>query len=519
VLDQEMEYSREGVIAAEPLDRPLVMGGLTCQYHYGFPYRPLVKNLDKLDPDILYFSGDQIYEGNGGYGIVRFPADTATLSYLGKWYMFGWAFGDLMRDRPTITIPDDHDVFQGNLWGNGGNNIDFDTFRQFSGTSGGYVEPFEMVQAVHTTQCSHLPDCYDNTLMKQGISPYHTELVYGRISFAIVGDRMYKSGPKQVASWEGRKDHIQDPEFDLAKIDPPGLKMLGDQQINFLKNWALDWKGSDMKCLLSQTIFSNIATHHGGNKMILYADLDSGGWPITPRNKVVEILRSCFAFQIAGDQHLPSMTQYGIDEYRDGNWAFCTPAIAVGYQRRFYPASIGLSISDPPDHNLPNTGKYLDPFGHPSYVYAVGNPEDDTRAANRYERAQKCSSGFGIIRFDQQKRTITAEAYHFLADLNDEENPANQFPGWPVTINQLDNYGRKKYGELEAIELNSEEEIIQLFSPKTGDLIYSLRPRENTFTPWVFNKDQYTVKIVNTENGLIKEKTLPLHPLKKIGKE
>ncbi len=42
------------------------------------------------------------------------------LNYLGKWYMFGWAFGDLMRDIPAICTPDDHDVFQGNLWGGQG---------------------------------------------------------------------------------------------------------------------------------------------------------------------------------------------------------------------------------------------------------------------------------------------------------------------------------------------------------------------------------------------------------------
>ena len=62
-----------------------------------------MKNLKKLDPDLLYFSGDQIYEPNGGYRIIRQPADLSILNYLGKYYMFGWAFGDLMRTgRPFV---------------------------------------------------------------------------------------------------------------------------------------------------------------------------------------------------------------------------------------------------------------------------------------------------------------------------------------------------------------------------------------------------------------------------------
>jgi len=151
----EMSDYYEGTIRKDPVDRPLKFGGLTCQYHYGFPYTPLVQNLTKLNPDILYFSGDQIYEGNGGYPIKREPADVSILSYLGKYYMFGWAFGDLMRNVPTICTPDDHDVFHGNLWGEGGiakpGGIASDDTR-------GFVQSVEMVNVVNQTQCGQLPD-------------------------------------------------------------------------------------------------------------------------------------------------------------------------------------------------------------------------------------------------------------------------------------------------------------------------------------------------------------------------
>lgn len=68
---------------------------------------------------------------------------------------FGWAFGDLMRDRPTVCTPDDHDVYQVNLWGEGGKKIPFADWQRYSVTDGGYVQPAEMVNVVHKTQCSH----------------------------------------------------------------------------------------------------------------------------------------------------------------------------------------------------------------------------------------------------------------------------------------------------------------------------------------------------------------------------
>src|SRR5690606_29601370 len=86
----ETESFYEGTIRREPLGRPLKLGALTCQYTSGYPYTPLINNLKTLEPDMLYFSGDQVYEPNGGYPIKREPEDVSILSYLGKYYMFGW---------------------------------------------------------------------------------------------------------------------------------------------------------------------------------------------------------------------------------------------------------------------------------------------------------------------------------------------------------------------------------------------------------------------------------------------
>lgn len=484
-----------GSIRRDPVDKPLVLGGLTCQFGTGFPYTPLVKNLTSQNPDMLYFSGDQIYESNGGYGIYRFPAELAITNYLGKYYMFGWAFGDLMRDRPTVTTPDDHDVFQGNLWGEGGKNNPIEQWQRLTDSSGGYVQPAEMVDVVHATQCSHLPDPYEPTPMEQNIRVWYTDLVYGRISFAIVSDRIFKTGPQKVAWWPGRADHLKEILPDPSVLDQPGLEFLGDRQMIFLEHWIRDWRGADMKVLLSQTIFMNTATHHGGDKMPLVADLDSGGWPQTPRNEALDLLRKGFAFHIAGDQHIPSLIQYGIDDFRDGSWAFCTPAIYVGYERRFHPSEVGVDIQNPPEHGLPNTGEFVDGFGNKNYVYAIGDPADEPRQSPRYTRGLDKASGYSIIRFDQVERTITIEAYKFDVDVTDDD-PNDQFPGWPLTISQFDNYGRKAVAFLPELHFSGlENPVVQVTDEKTDELEYIVRAKGTIFKPKVFSEDSYRVKI------------------------
>lgn len=103
-----------GTIRPNPT-KPLRIGALTCQNALGFPYQPVADNLVRLDPDLLFFSGDQLYESHGGFGVIRDDADMAVLNYLRKYYMFGWAFRGVMAEAPTIVLPDDHDVFHGNI--------------------------------------------------------------------------------------------------------------------------------------------------------------------------------------------------------------------------------------------------------------------------------------------------------------------------------------------------------------------------------------------------------------------
>jgi len=429
-----------GTIRANPTGRPLRMAALTCQNDYGFPYEPVANNIVKMNPDLALFSGDQIYESHGGFGIIREPYDRATLNYLRKYYQFGWAFREAMRHQPTLCLPDDHDVFQGNIWGEAGAPMT----DQDSGASskGGYIEPARMVNAVHRTTVAHHPDAFDPTPVLQGISVYYGDMVYGDVSFAIIGDRQWKSGPTRVETGSGRADHVADPDFDCAALDQPGLVLLGERQEAFLKQWATDWRGHKLKSLLSQTVFAGVATHHGRPDGYLKGDLDSGAWPQTARDRAIDILRPSMALHINGDQHLTTLAQYGTAHQRDANWSFCTPAISAGYPRWWLPDDVGMPHANRPRHGHAHTGEFLDGFGNKVYVYAVGNP-DVGKAPNRYDKAHQKGSGFGFVTFDTKAKTYHVESFRFLIDPLDG-NPTNQFPGWPMTIQQQENRGKNR---------------------------------------------------------------------------
>lgn len=488
-----------GTIHHDPRERPLVVPGFTGHFYRGFPFGPVVRNVAGLNPDLLFFSGDQIYEPNGGYGIVREPAERAILCYLRKWYLFGWTWRELTRDHPAVCLPDDHDVFHGNLWGEGGERL------QGSSTSsyGGYAEPIRMVNVVHRTQCAHQPLPYNPAPALRGLTVYYTDLVYGRVSFALLADRQFKSGPENVKTDSRRADWVDGPDFDISKLDKTGLTLLGDRQLEFLNHWVRDWRGADMKVVLSQTVFANAATHHGQRSHYLQADLDSGGWPQSARDRAIRLMRKAYPLHYNGDQHLASLIQYGVDAARDSGWSFCTPAVCSIYQRWWHPDEAGRPHTDRPAHGLPDTGEYRDGLGNRIFVYAVANPKaTGTGSKNRYDWADARAGGFANLIIDTTERTYTCQCFHFLADLQ-HPTPSDQFPGWPLTIRQRENYGRKIFGYLPEVSIeNVEQAVLEVTQERTGELVYALRLTTNRVKPWIFESGRYTVRLGDPDAGI-----------------
>ncbi len=482
-----------GTVRKDPVDKPSVsVAGFTGHKDTAFPNELLVSNVLKHNPDVLLFTGDQIYEDAGGFGIVRNDADRGTLNYLRKIYLWGWSFRDAMRDRPSFVLPDDHDVYQGNVWGQGGNPTkqgmkDHD--------AGGFAEPADFVNAVFRTQVAHHPPVFDATPMMQGIDCWYGDCVYGRISFAMLEDRYFKSGPRgKVNEWPGRPDHVKDANYDVSKLDKPGLVLLGKRQLDFLDVWAQDWRGADMKCVCSQTIFCNLANYHGPEQVFIYADLDSNGWPQTGRNRAVAAMRKGFAFHYAGDQHLPSIVHHGIDTWGDAGWSFCVPSTAAGYPRSWRPDADGRPVQNRPAPGLPNTGEYRDAFGHPVTVHAIGNPAAENRKAV-LELLHDKSSGYGLVHFNKEDRTITMDCWKLLFDAA-KPQAGDQFPGWPKTIDMLENDGREAVAYLPTIEVTGmTDPVVQVIEESTGEVVYTLRIRGTSFRPKVFADGTYTVRV------------------------
>jgi phosphodiesterase/alkaline phosphatase D-like protein len=500
-----------GTVRRDPVDKEeIVLAGFTGNTDYIFPDSTLVRNVTKQDPDVLFFSGDQLYENVAGYGIQRtwdMPVETVALDYLRKWYLVGWAWKDLLKDRPSVFLPDDHDVYQGNIWGANGR-----ASQQRGGfDDGGYGMDPAWVNAVQRTQCAHLPDPYDPTPILQGITVYYGDFNYGRISFAMIEDRKFKTGPRTVLPAKGgRADHVRpqdvDPEtWDPLSLDVPEAVLLGERQLNFLDSWAADWTKADFKCVLSQTIFCNLANYHGGNKQYLIADLDSNGWPQSGRKSALRAMRRGFAFHCAGDQHLPSIVQHGINDWGDSGYSFCVPSISAGYPRSWLPDLEGLPVRNRPELGLPNTGEYRDGLGNLVTVYAIGNPEEENRTNTRETLGHDKASGHGIVRFNRETREITMECWRLLVDV-DNPRAGDQFPGWPKTIKLEDNYGREAGAWLPTLKIKGmDRPVVQVIDESNGEIVYTLRIGGNEFRPKVYTRNTHAVLVGELGEGRFKK--------------
>ncbi|GAA0712291.1 hypothetical protein GCM10009430_02550 [Aquimarina litoralis] len=396
------EARYDGVIRRNPTDKDeITLAALSCNSNKDRGDRDhYIRNINFQDPDLVFFAGDQSYDHQ---------------EHTAAWLKFGLQFREVFRNRPCITIPDDHDIGQGNLWGEYGKKAS-----TMAGDDGGYFYHPEYVKMVERCQTSHLPDPYDPTPIQQDIGVYYTNLIWGGVDFAIIEDRKFKSGPKgKIPQIGPRPDHIRDPNYDPNTVDLDGLELLGNRQLEFLKSWGSDQQTTNFKVVLSQTGFCGGAHLHGSMDNRLHADMDSNGWPQKGRNSALEAIKNANAIHIAGDQHLATVIKHGIESYDDGPWAFVVPAIVNNfYSRWWWPEDAKPATSS---DRLPWIGKYLDGFHNKITMHAYANPDSPSNGA-----------GYGMIRFRKNEKTLTFECWPRFEDVR--KKGAKQFIGWPITI-------------------------------------------------------------------------------------
>lgn len=500
-----------GTIKKDPADKnEIIVAAFTGNNDLGFPNTEITDHVMKHHPDLLVYTGDQIYEPRGGFGNTIEPLDKATLDYLRKWYMFGWEYGSMLKNIPSVCLPDDHDVYHGNLWGCGGKAARRTAVVMDWQDDGGYKLPAEWVNMVQRTQTSHLPDPYDPTPVLQDISVFYTDLLVGGISFAIVEDRKWKSAPKALLP---ESLNVRNGWAESSRAVPPEVldvqaELLGKRQINFLNDWAGDWSNRTMiKAVISQTIFCTVATMPDSSQIdiapklritkkgeyppndIPTQDMDSDGWPKSGRDEALRIMRKAFAMHIAGDQHLASSVKYGIDIWGDAPYAICVPSISNFYPRRWFPDKPGINRK--PGQPV-NTGDFIDGFGNKMTVLAVANPVYTGLLPSKlYDR----SAGYGIIKFNKKTREIE------IANWPRQEDPslsdAKPYEGWPIRFYQEDNYSRKAVAWLPYLEITGTDipPVIKITNDATGELIYAIRAKENSFRPKVFEQGIYKIEV------------------------
>ena len=440
----------QGVIRPQPLPvDPLLIASLSCHKTFTgglawnptglwFPHQDMVQALVDRDPDLVFFAGDQIYEGDLTPAAQR-NEDAFILDYLWKYTHWYWAFNELMRDRPAVVIPDDHDVYHGNIWGAGGRRARRTDDRSAQ-DSGGYKRPPRFVNAVHRTQVAHLPDPQGTSPIGAGYSVYFTQFKLGGVSFAILADRQFKESPS-VAVGDGavRNGWFTADGFDVVNDgDAPDAPLLGEEQEVFLSNWVSNWTPTTwMKVVLSQTPFACVQTLPAGAKGgvqpgltvfpvdgyaesdVPCADADSNGWPMSGRNRALEIMQPVQPLHLCGDQHLAFVAHYGLEQQRDAGVVFCSPAIANTWPRRWMPRD---------ESGSPQAlGEHRDGFGNRVAVDAVANPyktEIPPTALN-----DRCP-GYGLVLLDPTAGTMTLEAWPRASAANPQRG---QFAGWPRT--------------------------------------------------------------------------------------
>jgi hypothetical protein len=459
-----------GVIRRDPVDKEeIVVAAFTGNSNRDRgPRLDVIANVERLNPDLLFFSGDQVYDHQ---------------AHFAAWLLWGRQFGEITRSRPTVVIPDDHDVGLPNLWGAGGEV-----------GRGGYEDP-EYVRMVERAQTSHLPDPYDPTPIERGIGVYYTSMTWGRIGFAIVEDRKFKSQPdvldrqalEQQGVEFGRFDHVvalPDP----ALLDVPSATLLGERQLAFLRDWTADWTGQDMKAVLSQAPFAGPDHVHGPTRLRLAADLDANGWPQSGRDRALREMRKGFALHVNGDRHLATALHQGVDAWGDAAFSFSVPSILNHYRRWWRPLEPEREL---PEGALEHTGRYTDGFGNRITMEAYANPDPSRR---RYDRFRAQGAGFGVVRFNKRTREITMECWPRGCDVTD---PAcEQYPGWPITIDQEENDGREAVAYLPTLEITGREDpVVQVIDASNGEIVYTLRINGTSYRPRVFEGGRYTIRV------------------------
>lgn len=495
-----------GIIRKEPLAKDwLLMAVLSNNREEGYPHSGLVSALKKQDPDLLFFAGNQVFGRPASFWREKFSLEEARQEYFRQWLLFGWAFSDLLKDRPTAVIPDARDFFQNKLWGENGRLVKAEEYPDMVAAqdSGGFLMSPEFIDLVLASQLSHWPEVEGQITSDKEADPYFREIRYAGLSLAAVCDRVFRSAPSPLLpEAQIRNGWAWNQNFDLKKqASLKSARLLSQTQLKLLRHWAEDWSdGVWMKACLSQSLWVSLLTLPEGwlGEEALFrlgpvkpgeyppddrpvADFTSGGWPKPARDEVIGILRRALALHVAGSCGPPAALQYGLEKPGDAVWAFLPPPMVAGQAVRWMPRTAVRKPSEV-------IGNFEDAFGNRFSLKTVTNPlEGETRGPGAGV------SGYGLVVFDRKERRVILESL-----VRPEDSAAAEFraySGWPISFSQMENDGRRPAAYLPLLQFKGiSDPVVQVIEEKTREVVYTLRIKGAEFRPPVFRAGSYTIR-------------------------
>ncbi len=102
------------------------------------------------------------------------------------------------------------------------------------------------------------------------------------------------------------------------------------------------------------------------------------------------------------------------------------------------------------------------------------------------------ADGYGLVRFKRSTREITFECWPRFSDSS--QGDSAQFPGWPITVSQTANDGRKPVAWLPLLKFKDlQNPVVQVVEESTGEIVYTMRTTGQEFQPPVYRAGKYTV--------------------------
>ena len=98
----------------------------------------------------------------------------------------------------------------------------------------------------------------------------------------------------------------------------------------------------------------------------------------------------------------------------------------------------------------------------------------------------------GLVRLNKKDRSIRMECWPRHVDVTDPN--ARQYRGWPVTVNQLDNYGKSAAAYLPTIQVRGAVDPVIQVVEEGGEVATPCASRA-VFRPKVFTQGTYTVHV------------------------